>query len=88
MKEKIIKNKKLILNICAVFVLMCIVVGISFAGGLWSYISSKDNVISAGENISLTYLESANEMNLTNALPKSDKVENKNLKLSHDKNRQ
>ncbi len=73
MKEKIIKNKKLILNICAVFVLMCIVVGISFAGGLWSYISSKDNVISAGENISLTYLESANEMNLTNALPKSDK---------------
>ena len=73
MKEKIIKNKKLILNICAVFVLMCIVVGISFAGGLWSYISSKDNVISAGENISLTYLESTNEMNLTNALPKSDK---------------
>ena len=73
MKEKIIKNKKLILNICAVFVLICIVVGISFAGGLWSYISSKDNVISAGENISLTYLESTNEMNLTNALPKSDK---------------
>ena len=73
MKEKIIKNKKLILNICAVFVLMCIVVGISFAGGLWSYISSQDNVISAGENISLTYLESTNEMNLTNALPKSDK---------------
>ena len=73
MKEKIIKNKKLILNICAVFVLMCVVVGISLAGGLWSYISSKDNVISAGENISLTYLESTNEMNLTNALPKSDK---------------
>ena len=50
---------------------MLIVTGTTIAGGYWSYISKDANSISTGE-ISLTYLESTSEINLTNALPMSD----------------
>ena len=69
LKEK--KNKKIVINICAVLALMLIVTGTTIAGGYWSYISKDANSISTGE-ISLTYLESTSEINLTNALPMSD----------------
>ena len=70
LKEK--KNRKIIINIVAVIALLCIAVGISFAGGYWSYTSSNDNTLESG-SVSLTYLESTSEINLTNALPISDK---------------
>ena len=66
------KNRKIIINIVAVIALLCIAVGISFAGGYWSYTSSNDNTLESG-SVSLTYLESTSEINLTNALPMSDK---------------
>ncbi len=69
LKEK--KNKKIVINICAVLALMLIVTGTTIAGGYWSYISKDANSISTGE-VSLTYLESTSEINLTNALPMSD----------------
>ncbi len=70
LKEK--KNRKIVINIVAVIALLCIAVGISFAGGYWSYTSSNDNTLESG-SVSLTYLESTSEINLTNALPMSDK---------------
>ena len=70
LKDK--KNRKIVINIVAVIALLCIAVGISFAGGYWSYTSSNDNTLESG-SVSLTYLESTSEINLTNALPMSDK---------------
>ena len=51
LKEK--KNKKIVINICAVLALMLIVTGTTIAGGYWSYISKDANSISTGE-VSLT----------------------------------
>lgn len=65
-------NKKLIIEIISVVALLCIVIGVSFAGGYWSHTSSQDNTITTGD-VSLTYLESTSEINLVNALPMSDK---------------
>ena len=55
LKDK--KNRKIVINIVAVIALLCIAVGISFAGGYWSYTSSNDNTLESG-SVSLTYLES------------------------------
>ncbi|MGM9878875.1 MAG: hypothetical protein ACI31R_02485 [Bacilli bacterium] len=65
------KKKKLIAEIVFVLVLMTLFIGVSIAGGYWSYKSSSANTLETG-SVSLTFLESNSVIDITNALPKSD----------------
>ena len=71
--EKINNNqrKKIIVEIVSVLVLMTLFIGVSIAGGYWSYKSSTANTLETG-SVSMTFLESNSVIDITNALPKSD----------------
>lgn len=76
-----INRKKILINIIAVIILLIVVIGVSIAGGYYSYTSGTANTIESGADVSLTYLESTSEIDLTNALPISD---NKGKLLSNE----
>lgn len=71
--EKINNNqsKKIIVEIVSVLILMTLFIGVSIAGGYWSYKSSTANTLET-ESVSMTFLESNSVIDITNALPKSD----------------
>lgn len=65
------ERKKIIVEIVSVLVLMTLFIGVSIAGGYWSYKSSTANTLETG-SVSMTFLESNSVIDITNALPKSD----------------
>ena len=64
------KNGKSSLAILVVFVLIATIVGVAVAAYTWRF-SGQTNTISTG-NISMSYLESKDTIDITNALPMSD----------------
>ena len=73
-KEKI-KN---ILTIGVTFVLLIIVIGISYAAFNYSSVGQKLNTITTGA-ISMNYIESSNVISMNNALPTTDNTGKKRL---------
>ena len=65
------ERKKIVIEIVSVLVLMTLFIGVSIAGGYWSYKSSTANTLETG-SVSMTFLESNSVIDITNALPKSD----------------
>ena len=66
-------SKQLLLSVLGVAILVVAVVGVSFAAFSYSKTGEKVNTITTG-TISMTYTESENAINLTNALPMTDEV--------------
>ena len=71
-------SKQMILSILGVVILVVAVVGVSFAAFSYSKTGEKVNTITTG-TITMSYSETTNGINLTNALPMSDSV---GMKLS------
>ena len=65
------ERKKIVIEIVSVLVLMTLFIGVSIAGGYWTYKSSTANTLETG-SVSMTFLESNSVIDITNALPKSD----------------
>ena len=66
-------SKQMILSILGVVILVVAVVGVSFAAFSYSKTGEKVNTITTG-TITMSYSETTNGINLTNALPMSDGV--------------
>ena len=75
MKKEKIKN---ILTIGVTFVLLIIVIGISYAAFNYSSVGQKLNTITTGA-ISMNYIESSNVISMNNALPTTDNTGKKRL---------
>ena len=65
------ERKKIVIEIVSVLILMTLFIGVSIAGGYWTYKSSTANTLETG-SVSMTFLESNSIIDITNALPKSD----------------
>ena len=66
-------SKQVLLSVLGVAILVVAVVGVSFAAFSYSKTGEQVNTITTG-TISMTYTESDNAINLTNALPMTDEV--------------
>ena len=71
MKEN--NSKQVLLSVLGVAILVVAVVGVSFAAFSYSKTGEKVNTITTG-TITMSYSETTNGINLTNALPMSDGV--------------
>ena len=71
MKEN--NSKQVLLSVLGVAILVVAVVGVSFAAFSYSKTGTKVNTITTG-TITMSYSETTNGINLTNALPMSDGV--------------
>ncbi len=71
MKEN--NSKQVLLSVLGVAILVVAVVGVSFAAFSYSKKGEKVNTITTG-TITMSYSETTNGINLTNALPMSDGV--------------
>ena len=71
-------SKQVLLSVLGVAILVVAVVGVSFAAFSYSKTGEKVNTITTG-TITMSYSETTNGINLTNALPMSDSV---GMKLS------
>ena len=65
-------SKEILFSILGIFILVILVIGISFAAFSFSQTGEKTNTITTG-TISMTYSEPENGINLVNALPITDK---------------
>ena len=66
-------SKHVLLSVLGVAILIVVVVGVSFAAFSYSKTGEKVNTITTG-TITMSYSETTNGINLTNALPMSDSV--------------
>ena len=66
-------SKQVLLSVLGVAILVVAVVGVSFAAFSYSKTGTKVNTITTG-TITMSYSETTNGINLTNALPMSDGV--------------
>ena len=73
MKENNNNSKQVLLSVLGVAILVVAVVGVSFAAFSYSKTGEKVNTITTG-TITMSYSETTNGINLTNALPMSDGV--------------
>ena len=64
-------SKEILFSILGIFILVILVIGISFAAFSFSQTGEKTNTITTG-TISMTYSEPNNGINLVNALPITD----------------
>ena len=64
-------SKEILFSILGIFILVILVIGISFAAFSFSQTGEKTNTITTG-TISMTYSEQDNGINLVNALPITD----------------
>lgn len=64
-------SKEILFSILGIFVLVILVIGVSFAAFSFSQTGEKTNTITTG-TISMTYSEPDNGINLVNALPITD----------------
>ena len=71
MKEN--NSKQVLLSVLGVAILVVAVVGVSFAAFSYSKTGTKVNTITTG-TITMSYSETTNGINLTNALPMTDAV--------------
>ena len=78
MKDNNDNSKQILLSVLGVAILIVAVVGVSFAAFTYSKTGEKVNTITTG-TITMSYSETTNGINLTNALPMSDSV---GMKLS------
>lgn len=65
------KKKSTLLASLGVLAMVAGIVGVAFAAYTWTFTGTKTNTISTG-NISMTFLESTDVINITNALPIDD----------------
>ena len=65
-------SKEILFSILGIFILVILVIGVSFAAFSFSQTGEKTNTITTGI-ISMTYSEPNNGINLVNALPITDK---------------
>ena len=73
MKENNNNSKQVLLSVLGVAILVVAVVGVSFAAFSYSKTGEKVNTITTG-TITMSYSETTNGINLTNALPMTDNV--------------
>ena len=73
MKNNNNNSKQVLLSVLGVAILVVAVVGVSFAAFSYSKTGEKVNTITTG-TITMSYSETTNGINLTNALPMSDGV--------------
>ena len=73
MKDNNDNSKQILLSVLGVPILIVAVVGVSFAAFTYSKTGEKVNTITTG-TITMSYSETTNGINLTNALPMSDSV--------------
>ena len=73
MKDNNNNSKQVLLSVLGVAILVVAVVGVSFAAFSYSKTGEKVNTITTG-TITMSYSETTNGINLTNALPMSDGV--------------
>ena len=73
MKENNNNSKQVLLSVLGVAILVVAVVGVSFAAFSYSKTGEKVNTITTG-TITMSYNETTNGINLTNALPMTDNV--------------
>ena len=66
-------SKQILLSVLGVAILVVAVVGVSFAAFSYSKTGEKVNTITTG-TITMSYSETTNGINLTNALPMTDGV--------------
>ena len=66
-------SKQVLLSVLGVAILVVAVVGVSFAAFSYSKTGEKVNTITTG-TITMSYSETTNGINLTNALPMTDGV--------------
>ena len=66
-------SKQILLSVLGVAILVVAVVGVSFAAFSYSKTGEKVNTITTG-TITMSYSETTNGINLTNALPMTDEV--------------
>ena len=65
------KKKKVILSLAMIFVLIVVVIGISYAAFTFSKEGNKENSITTGA-ITMTYTEGNNSISMENAIPMTD----------------
>ena len=68
-----LKNKKSILILGLILLLIIAIVGVSYAVFNYSALGTKVNTITTG-SITMTYTETENVINLSGALPTTDKT--------------
>ncbi len=73
MKDNNNNSKQVLLSVLGVAILVVAVVGVSFAAFTYSKTGEKLNTITTG-TITMSYSETTNGINLTNALPMTDVV--------------
>ena len=73
MKDNNNNSKQVLLSVLGVAILVVAVVGVSFAAFTYSKTGEKVNTITTG-TITMSYSETTNGINLTNALPMTDAV--------------
>ena len=73
MKDNNNNSKQVLLSVLGVAILVVAVVGVSFAAFSYSKTGEKVNTITTG-TITMSYSETTNGINLTNALPMTDEV--------------
>ena len=73
MKENNNNSKQVLLSVLGVAILVVAVVGVSFAAFSYSKTGEQVNTITTG-TITMSYSETTNGINLTNALPMTDEV--------------
>ena len=73
MKENNNNSKQVLLSVLGVAILVVAVVGVSFAAFSYSKTGERLNTITTG-TITMSYSETTNGINLTNALPMTDAV--------------
>ena len=66
-------SKEIIFSILGIFILVVLVIAVSFAAFTFSQTGEKINTITTG-TINLSYSESLNGINLVNALPISESI--------------
>ena len=65
------RNRKIILSIIAIVIILVITIGVSYAAFDYVGVGKKENVITTGA-ITMSYTESSNTISIDNALPTTD----------------